>query len=91
MTQVERRNWLTGGQIAASCTLALLLFGCAVHVVAQYGAEQVNQAAVNATLVERLESLSRRVASLETQNNWVLASVVGTLIAQLFQLRGSRK
>lgn len=82
-------DWLTCSRVVVIGTLIVLMVGAA-----PYGAAQLvdaPQAAVNATVAAQLEAVSDRVEKVEAQINYVLMAVVGTLIAQLFQLKGSRK
>lgn len=90
MTQAQRRTWNESGQIAAGITLGILAYGGVVHVFAQTTLDPF-QAATNATLAAQLAALTERVAKLESQNNYVLMALVGSLITQLVQLRTSRK
>ena len=87
MTQAQRRTWITSGQLAAGITLAILMYGAAASVFAQ----TVEQAATNATMAAQLTALSERVGKLESQNNYVLMAVFGSLITHLMQFRAASK
>ena len=91
MTVDERRNWSEAGQGVAVLTLLLLAFG-AVAALAQsmttdQGAINMQQATAVATLSAQMASLTERMAKLESQINYVLMALVGSLITQLVQLR----
>lgn len=89
MTDERREDWLTCSRVVVIGTLVILFVGAA-----SYGAAQLvdaPQAAVNATVAAQLQAVSDRVENVEAQINYVLMAVVGSLIAQLFQLKGSRQ
>ena len=91
MTQAQRTTWIHTGQWAAGVTLGVLAYGAAAQVLAQATLLDPIQAATNATVAANLTALTDRVGKLESQNNYVLAALVGSLITQLVQLRTSRK
>lgn len=89
MTDERREDWLTCSRVVVIGTLVILFVGAASYGAAQL--VEAPQAAVNATVAAQLQAVSDRVENVEAQINYVLMAVVGSLIAQLFQLKGSRQ
>jgi hypothetical protein len=87
--QINEDDWRACSRVVVIGTLIMLMIGAASYVTAQF--VDAPQAAVNATVAAQLEAVSDRVEKVEAQINYVLMAVVGTLIAQLFQLKAGRK
>lgn len=94
MTQAERSSWIESGQIVLVCVLVLLGVG-AVAAMAQQAtglSDQVlQQATATATATAEIRALADRIGKVESQINYVLTAIVGSILAQLFQLRANKR
>lgn len=94
MTQAERRSWIESGQIVLVCTLVLLGVGAVTARAGQAAGvsdQMLQQAAATATASADIKALAERLGKVESQINYVLAAIVGSILAQLFQLRANKR
>lgn len=91
MTQAERRSWIESGQILLLCTLAILAVGAVSARAGQVSDQMLQQAAATATASADIKALTERIGKVESQINYVLAAIVGSILAQLFQLRANKR
>lgn len=91
MTQAERRNWIESGQILLLCTLALLAVGAVSARAGQVSDQMLQQAAATATASADIKALAERIGKVESQINYVLTAIVGSILAQLFQMRANKR
>ncbi len=91
MTQAERRSWIESGQILLLCVLVLLGAGAVTALAGQVSDQMLQQAAATATASADIKALTERIGKVESQINYVLAAIVGSILAQLFQLRANKR
>lgn len=91
MTQAERRSWIESGQVVLLCVLVLLGAGAVTALAGQASDQMLQQAAATATASADIKALTERIGKVESQINYVLAAIVGSILAQLFQLRANKR
>lgn len=92
MTQAERSQWIESGEVVLVCTLVLLFAGAVSALAGQSVSDQMlQQAAASATASADIRALAERLGKVESQINYVLAAIVGSILAQLFQLRANKR
>lgn len=91
MTQSERHGWIQSGQFLLLCTLGLLLAGAVSAWAGQVSDQVLQQVAATATASADIHALADRIGKVESQINYVLMATVGSILAQLFQLRATKR
>lgn len=91
MTQAERRSWIESGQVVLLCVLVLLGAGAVTAIAGQASDQMLQQAAATATASADIKALTERIGKVESQINYVLAAIMGSILAQLFQLRANKR
>ena len=94
MTHAERSKWIECGEIVLTCTLVILFAGAVSARAGQtigLSDQVLHQATAAATASADIRALTERVGKVENQINYVLAAIVGSILAQLFQLRANQR
>jgi hypothetical protein len=90
---LRRHTWIDLGQMIAGGTLVVICIGAIVHAQAIYvpSERDIVQAATNATMSTKLDSLDKRVSGIEGKLDYALMAAAGILGTQILSLGLQRK